>query len=173
MSFRRPNLQAALAVMSPDIAQALREGSRFLRERGIAHALCGGIAVSAYARPRATKDVDFLVGEDAYEHHGAIVVPKAPSRVGAVAVDSVPLEPELHALADVLASPEIVDGIPIVSAQALIAMKLVAGRMQDQADVVALLESGAVDVDECRGWLQARGFDIAGFDHLVQKARGS
>ncbi|MCC7073149.1 MAG: hypothetical protein IT383_17640 [Deltaproteobacteria bacterium] len=168
---KKPDLASALGVTSPDIANAVREASRFLRERGVRHALCGGIAVGAYARPRATKDVDFLVGEEAFQHHGLIVVPPL-SAVGNVAVDLVSLLPSLGALAPVLDAPEHDGDIPVVPPQALIAMKLVAQRMQDQADIVALLDGGAVDPDECRGWLVERGFDVAMFDRLLEKARG-
>lgn len=167
---KKPDLSRALDVTSPAIANAVREASRFLRERGVRHALCGGIAVSAYARPRATKDVDFLVGEEAFQHHGAIVVPPL-SAVGTVAVDLVSLVPDLGALAPVLDAPEHDGDIPVVPPQALIAMKLVARRMQDQADVVALLEAGAVDPEVCRAWLTERGFDVALFDVLLEKAR--
>jgi hypothetical protein len=171
---KRPNLLRALDVTSPEIATAVREGSRALKAAGVRHALCGGIAVGAYGKPRATKDVDFLVGEEAFVKHGVLVTmnPGVPTKVGAVPVDSVPLEPHLRALESVLESPEESEGIPIVSVEALIAMKLVAGRLQDQADIAALVEGGAVDPDDCRSWLVTRGFGVELFDQLVQKVRG-
>lgn len=171
---KRPDLLRALDVTSPDIAAAVREGSRALRAAGVRHALCGGIAVGAYGRPRATKDVDFLVGEEAFVKHGVLVTmnPGVPTKVGTVPVDSVPLEPHLRALEPLLESPPESEGIPIVPPEALIAMKLVAGRLQDQADVAALLEAGAVDPDECRTWLVQRGFSVELFDELIQKVRG-
>lgn len=166
----KPDIPRALAALPPDVAAAVREASRFLREKGVRHALCGGVALSAYARPRATKDVDFLVGDDAFEFHGAIAVPPL-SKVGTIAVDMVSLEPDLHALASELDAPTVSDGVNVVSVEALVAMKLVARRLQDQADVVALLQAGAVDVDDCRAWLAHRGFDVALYDSLVAKAR--
>lgn len=169
---KKPDLSRALDVTSPAISAAVREASRFLRERGVRHALCGGIAVSCYARPRGTKVVDFLVGDEAFQHHGAIVVPPL-SAVGSVAVDLVSLVPDLLALAPVLDAPAHDADIPVVPPEALVAMKLVAHRIQDQADVVALLQAGAVDPDDCRRWLEARGFDVALYDELVQKARRS
>lgn len=167
-----PDLSRALAALSPDVANAVREASRFLTQRGIRHALCGGVAVSAYARARNTKDVDFLVGDDAFTFHGAIAVPPL-SKVGTVAVDLVSLEPSLRALAPVLDAPAMADDVPFVTVEALIAMKLVARRLQDQADIVALVRDGAVDVDACRSWLAERAFDVTLFDSLVEKAKVS
>lgn len=165
-----PDLARALAALSPDVAAAVREASRFLTARGIRHAVCGGVAVSAYSRPRNTKDVDFLVGDDAFTFHGAIAVPPL-SKVGTVAVDLVSLEPSLRALAPVLNAPVMADGVAFVTVEALVAMKLVARRMQDQADIVALVRDGAVDIDTCRAWLTERGFDVALYDSLVEKAK--
>src|SRR5579883_3001513 len=68
---RRPgiDLAAAFDAVSPSVRDATRELSRL----GIRHALVGGVAVGAHGFPRATKIVEFLVGEEAFEHHGAIV----------------------------------------------------------------------------------------------------
>ena len=52
--------------------------------------LVGGLAVGAWGYPRATKDVNFLVGDEAYEHHaGGLVTmkPGVPIQVGGVAID--------------------------------------------------------------------------------------
>jgi hypothetical protein len=172
---RRPNLSSALDVTSPEIAVAVREASRALRSAGVRHALCGGIAVGAYGRPRATKDVDFLVGEEAFVKHGLLVTmnPAVPTKVGTVPVDSVPLEPHLRALEPILDAPAESEGVPVVPPEALIAMKLVAGRLQDQADIASLLENGAVDPQECRAWLVARGFAVEMYDELVRKVQGT
>ena len=173
MSLKEPDLRAALGVAAPEIGEAVREASAALTRLGIRHALCGGIAVSSYATPRTTQDVDFLVGEEAFDHAGAIASVKAgvPSRVGSVVVDTVPLVPDLLALDDLLASAPRSDGVPIVPADALIAMKLVAGRLKDQADIVALLNSGSVDPRACRRFLVERGFQkwIALYDSLVAR----
>ncbi|MDP2344177.1 MAG: hypothetical protein Q8O67_24680 [Deltaproteobacteria bacterium] len=143
---------------------------------GIRHALCGGLAVGAYARPRATRDIDFLVGEEAYVHHGLLVTmhPAFPTRAGDVQVDAVPLLPNLVSLEPLLTSSEKSLGVPVISALGLVAMKLVAGRMKDRGDVVALVESGAVDPQECRAFLRSYGFEhlVAQFDALVERAEG-
>jgi hypothetical protein len=44
-----------------DLTHELREIARTLDAAGVAHALAGGLAVSIYAAPRATQDIDLLV----------------------------------------------------------------------------------------------------------------
>lgn len=173
MSSRAPDLARALAFLPREVGVAVREASAALTRAGVRHALCGGVAVSCYADPRATKDVDFLVGEEAFVHHGALVTmnPAVPTRVGAVPVDTVPLVPKLTALEAGLADAPRSDGIPVVTPEALVAMKLVAGRLRDQADVQQLLASGAVDVAACRKLVTERFAEhLAAFEQLLVKA---
>lgn len=44
--------------MTPDVEQALLEGAGVLESLGLRYAVVGGLAVSAWATPRATRDVD-------------------------------------------------------------------------------------------------------------------
>lgn len=44
--------------MTPDVEQALLEGVRVLDTLGLRYAVVGGLAVSAWAMPRSTRDVD-------------------------------------------------------------------------------------------------------------------
>lgn len=174
MTSRRPDLARALAFLPADVGVAVREASAALAKAGVRHALCGGVAVSCYAEPRATKDVDFLVGEEAFEHHGLLVTLKAgiPLRVASVPIDTVPLVPKLAGLEASLVESPRADGIPVVSPEALVVMKVVAGRLRDQGDVQALLESGAVDVDGCRALVVDRFPEhLAAFEQLLAKAR--
>lgn len=85
------DLEAALALVAPKIRFAAEEMSKELARLGIRHRLCGGLAVGAHGHPRATNVVDFLVGDEAFEHHGPLVTLRAPFQVGGVAVDSVPI----------------------------------------------------------------------------------
>jgi len=171
---RSPDLARQLELLKPEFRTAVVEVSRALTEAGIPHALCGGLAVGAYARPRATEDIDFLVGDEAYVHHGLLVTmnPAFPTRAANIPVDAVPLLPHLKALEPLLRGAESSLGVPVVPAVALVAMKLVAGRMKDKSDIVALVESGAVDVDEARDFLRAYGFErfLETFDALVERA---
>jgi hypothetical protein len=173
---RAPDLEKEFEVLSPTFKTAVVAVSRALTTARIRHALCGGLAVGAYARPRATRDIDFLVGEEAYVHHGLLVTmnPAFPTSAGGLQVDAVPLLPNLASLEPLLTDSERSLDVPVISALGLVTMKLVAGRMKDRSDVVALVESGAVDPMECREFLRGHGFDhlVAPFDALVERAEG-
>lgn len=121
------------------------EASKRLSELGIPHALIGGLAVGVHGHPRATKDVDFLVGAEAFESTSPLLVYRDELhdlvRLGVVDLLAVP--PTYPSLAEHLA-PEVGDGeVPVIPVEALILLKLHANRPQDRADVVALLRVGA------------------------------
>lgn len=145
--------------------EALKLASEALSAAKVRHVVVGGLAVGANGHPRATKHVDFLVGDEAFEHHGKLVMLRAglPFQVDGVAVDFLSPgadEPFLEAaLSEAPGS--------IIGAAPLIYMKLKASRMQDRADVVALVKA-SLDVDVCRAYLRANasGF-VARFDDLV------
>lgn len=50
-------------VVAPTILRDALETSERLRQLGIPHALVGGLAVGFHGHARATKDVDYMVGE--------------------------------------------------------------------------------------------------------------
>src|SRR5262245_25901163 len=66
---REPSLKRALRPV-PSYERAVREVSRMLADAGIRHALVGALGANAYrSRPRTTEDIDFLVGDEAFERH--------------------------------------------------------------------------------------------------------
>lgn len=143
-----PYLSAAIfRFVAPDVVQALRDASESLTKHGIKHAIVGGFAVGAYGHIRATKDVDFLVGNSAFiDHNGFVTLaPGVPFNIRGVAVDMVSIPPKVPGLIAELEHPDEIDGLPIVSPEGLVVMKLVAKRAKDIADVVALVEAGVVD----------------------------
>jgi hypothetical protein len=123
---------------------AAEEGARRLGALGIRHALVGGLAVGAHGAPRNTTDVDFLVGLEAFEGSGNVLVHRAgvPVKVGAVSVDLLPAEePQL-----VQALERAQEGgleIPLIDLPVLVQMKLRALRPHDQEDVRRLIRAGA------------------------------
>ncbi len=141
---RAASLQLLAGTVAARVLLNAHRTSRLLTELGIPHALVGGLAVGAHGHPRATKDVDFLVGAAAYERTEPFLVfreeLKDVARVGVTdllaVVDHAPvLKTFLY-----VPSPGVVPLIPI---EALILMKLDAYRPQDRADVVALFAAGA------------------------------
>lgn len=166
------SLDDAFGVVSAQVKEAAIQAAAQLERLGIRHALAGGLAVGAHGYARATKDVDFLVGDEAFETHGALVTFKSgvPIQVGGVMVDYLSptaLGPHLFQALD---SPLRSAGIPVVPVEALIAMKLIAHRRQDLLDVVKLLEAGA-DETVVRAYLERHASDLLpSFERLAAEA---
>jgi hypothetical protein len=77
-----------------------------LQQAGVRHAIVGGLAVAAHGYGRSTRTVDFLVADEAFEHHpGGIVTmrPGLPIQVSGVLVDFLSIEPHEAHLLDAVA----------------------------------------------------------------------
>lgn len=154
-----------LRFISPQVLRALRMASENLTRLGIRHAICGGVAVGAYGHIRATKDVDFLVGDEAFITHGSLVTfaPGVPWAIDGIPTDMVPLSPpdkpeqDLSFMESEVKYPYDLAGMPVVSPEALITMKLVAHRSKDLDDVAALLNAGATRATRVAAYLTVNG----------------
>lgn len=94
---------AIFGFVSADISAAARIASASLRTHGVRHALCG----------RATKDVDFLVGPEAFigDPDGLVqFAPGVPFRVHSVRTAIAPIPKEVLGLLAALDAPDDVDG---------------------------------------------------------------
>lgn len=156
-------------VVASEVLAAWRAASAALTRAGVAHVVVGGLAVGANGYPRATKDVDFLVADNAFVRHaGGLVTmnPALPIQVDGVAVDYLsPRDGEAHLAAALVESPG-----DFLDAPRLVYMKLRAGRMRDKNDIVGLILAG-VDVTACRGYLTAHAAELVpGFEKLVTQA---
>ena len=161
----KPDLTLLDDVVAAKVLEALKLASEALVAARVRHVVVGGLAVGANGHPRATKDVDFLVGDEAFEHHGKLVTLRSglPFQVDGVAVDFLSPGPDEPFLEEALgATPgSVIDAAPLVY------MKLKASRMQDRADVVALIKS-SLDVEACRSYLRTHAPDLGvRFDDLV------
>jgi hypothetical protein len=144
---KSPNLELLEGVVASPVLAAMRAASAQLSAIGVPHALVGGLAVGAWGYPRATKDVDFLVGDQAYEHHdGGLVTmrPGVPVQVAGVAIDFLSPAPDEDHLARAL-SPVAAITVPIAPIEVLVQLKLKSPRQKDLADVVELIKAG-IDV---------------------------
>src|SRR5690348_3305481 len=77
-------------VVAAKVLDAMRLASSTLSALGVRHVVVGGLAVGANGNPRATRDVNFLVGDEAFEHRpGGFVSmkPGVPIQVDGVAID--------------------------------------------------------------------------------------
>ena len=162
-----PSLLAG--VVAPEVLNAMSLASDALKRAGVRHVVVGGLAVGANGFPRATKDVSFLVGDEAFERRaGGVVTLRngVPFQVNRVAVDLLSAEVGEGFLASALeAEPG-----SMIDAPPLIYLKLKSPRLKDRADVVELIKAG-LDVDRCRTYLvtHAPSF-VADFDDAVRRA---
>lgn len=166
---KKPDPSLLVDVVAPKVLDAWKTASAALARAGVRHLVIGGLAVGANGYPRATRDVDFLVGDEAFTHHpGGLVTmnPALPIEVNDVPIDySYPRRDEGHLSAALAAASGAFVDVP-----RLIYMKLKASRLRDRGDVVGLLNAG-LDVGACRAYLTAHAPDlIAPFDELVARA---
>jgi hypothetical protein len=173
MSTKVPDISLLDGVVAPEILAAMRSASAQLARTGVRHALAGALAVGAWGYPRASKDVDFLVGAEAFEQHEGGIVTMAqgvPIGAGGVPVDHLGVLPHESHLDQALNDPAGGEGVPIVPLEALVYLKLKSPRRRDEADVVELLRIN--DPVPVRLYLQKNAPEmLARFDGIVSEAQ--
>jgi hypothetical protein len=165
----RPDPALLVDVIAPRVLEAWRAASDALSRAGVRHIVVGGLAVGANGYPRATKDVDFLVGDEAFNRHaGGLVTmnPAIPIEVNGVAIDYLsPHAGEEH-LGTALSEPP----GSFIDVARLVYMKLKASRLQDRADVAGLVKAG-IDIELCRSYLAEHAPALVpALDKLVAQA---
>lgn len=127
-------LDALKHAVSPDTLKRAVEVSARLSELRIRHVLIEGLAVGVHGHPRATRDVDFLVGDEAFESSRAFLTyrPELGELVELAVTDLLGVPEALPSLEREL---ELNQELSVISLEALVMMKLHAGRSQDLADV--------------------------------------
>jgi len=166
------DLKEVFRFVAPRVREAAIKSAAQLNDLGIRYALAGGLAVGAHRYIRATVDVAFLVGEEAFEHHGSVVAFKAgvPIEVDGVRIDYLSPISLGAQLEEVLDHPPMNEGLAVVPIEALIYMKLVAKRRRDMVDVIELVKVGA-DVNRVRDYLEQHASDLVpAFEELVNEA---
>jgi len=168
----RLDLKEIFRFVAPKVRNAAVKTAAQLDQLGVRHALAGGLAVGAHGYIRATSDVYFLVGEEAFEHHGPLVTFKSgvPIEVEGIRIDylsPVSLGPQLEAVLD---HPPTSEGLAVVPVEVLIYMKLVAKRRKDLVDVIELVKAGA-NLKQVRDYLKRYAGDLVPlFEELVNEA---
>jgi len=152
-----------------DLYDEFRKLIAALHEQQIDYALCGGMAMAVYDRPRATVDIDLLILAESLDGVMAIAIAldyrirgleltfangaieirrisKIHSESGQVlSLDLVLVTPEIRGVWDSRVQADWEGGtLSVVSREGLIALKNMRGSAQDNADISALLE----DVDD-------------------------
>lgn len=148
-------LQSQLQMLSDSMREAVLAAFDAYAALGVPFALVGGLAAGAHGRPRFTKDVDFLVGDEAFTKTGLIVsfAKPMPLQAGDVAIDPIPLPEDPARKAVLRRALENVEfdtttgrRIPILGATWLSYMKLASPRGKDRDDIVAMMQAGRVDL---------------------------
>ncbi len=155
------NLERLKDAVAARVLMDALDVSRRLANLGIPHALIGGLAVGMHALPRATKEVDFLVDESAFEVTAPRLVfrPELREIVKVGVVDLLLIPDAISALRDQLELPT-TDAVPVIAPSGLVALKLDAWRPQDRADVASLLGAG-LDVEETARFLRSHAPHLA------------
>lgn len=154
------NLAELDGVVAPRVLLNAVKTARLLTELGVRHALVGGLAVGIHGHPRATKDVDFLVADEAFLMVRPLLVYRDELKhlVEVGVVDLLSVSDQRPFMEEFLALPK-AGGVPIIPVEALIMMKLDANRIQDRADVRALVDAGA-DVGAVKSFLEAHAANL-------------
>ena len=152
-------LDGLRGVVHPDILERTERISRTLTALGVPHALIGGLAVGVHGYPRLTKDVDFIVGVQAFEQTNPFLVYRTElaevARVGFSDLMAIPVGfPWLED--EVVLS----DSVPVISLSGLVLMKLLAFRPQDRADVEALLRNDETRLADVSDYLAEHAPDL-------------
>ena len=176
MSRGTPDIGALNGIVSDQVIKAMQAAHEVLERAGIPHALVGALAVGAYGYPRASKDVDFLVGDEAFDYHGSgIVTLKAgiPIEYKGIVIDPISISPGSEHLRAGLEASLVSDGIPVLPPEALVYMKLMSPRRKDAADVVELVAAG-LDVKSVMKYLSSNAAYLKDkFSELVSEAEKS
>lgn len=165
----KPDLALIADIVAPKVLEALRLASDALRAANVRHVVVGGLAVGANGYPRATKDVDFLVGAEAFHHHASGLVTlraEIPFQVNGVAIDLLTPDPDEPFLEAALAAPP----GSVLEAAPLVYMKLKSPRRKDRADIVELIKGG-LDTKLGRDYLVTHAPSlVSDFDQCVADA---
>lgn len=166
------NLKDIFRFVAPRVRDAAVKTAAQLEHLGIRYALAGGLAVGAHGYIRTTADVDFLVGEEAFEHHGLLVTfkPGVPIEVDGIRIDYLSSDSLGSQMEELLDNASISEGLAVVPIEVLIYMKLVARRRKDQVDVIELIKAGA-DLKRVRHYLEQYASDLVPFfEELLNEA---
>ena len=159
-------------VVAPQVLLDAHRIGALLAALGVPHVLIGGLAGGLYGHPRATKDVDYLVGAEAFERTSPVLVYREELKEAVTmgAIDLLAVPDHYPFLAEQLRVPAPGE-VPVIAVEALVLMKLDANRPQDRSDVVGLLGAGA-DLGSVRDYLKSRAPHLLhAFLELVDEAR--
>jgi hypothetical protein len=171
---KRRSLSELSAIVNPTVISALHEASQRLSRANVRHLVIGALAVGVHGWPRATRDVDLLLGPEAWTTHADgsrtpnLVLDEA---IGGVQIDHLPIDVAGDFLTLGFERALTSDGVPIAPIEVVIVTKLIRLAMRDQADIVELLKAGTFDTSEVTRYLELHTpMLVARFEALVAQA---
>jgi len=167
-----PGLRAELDHLAPSFRAAAHAAIEAYGRAGVRYALIGGIAAGAYGQPRGTRDVDFLVGDEAFDSVGTVISfrPGIPLEAHGVPIDNIPLHTEYRelyerALNEVVESDE--PGIRIARPEMVAITKLAGGRHRDITAVAEMMYAGSINLDELKIIVRAHEKLRVAYEHAL------
>jgi hypothetical protein len=140
------------SILIPEVEYAFNDWIKNTKD--IDYAVIGGIALSFYTRPRATTDVDALfidkTGIPQYVNHfkkhrnGAFQHNDTHVEIEILTPQTINVPDDL--VIAIIKNAKNINGIKVATPSGLIASKLGRFKLQDQADIEALLEYGDIDL---------------------------
>jgi hypothetical protein len=135
----------------------------------------GAIAVGVHGWPRATRDVDLLLGPEAWDVAAdGTRTPRIelPEVIDGVEIDYLATDVAGDFLLDAFDCALMSDGIPVAPIEAVIVTKLIRLAMRDQADVVELVKTRLFDPAVVEAYLDANAPMLTSrFRALVEQAQ--
>jgi hypothetical protein len=144
-------------IVSPKVIAALREASRRLTAADVRHVVIGALAVGVHGWPRATRDVDLLLGPEAWTTHpsGAQTPNLAlDETIDGIGIDHLPIDIATEFLTLGFEQALKNEGVPIAPIEVVIVTKLIRLAMRDQADIVELVKARTFDPDGVMRYLE-------------------
>ena len=122
--------------------EGLRMVSEIFRQKGVQHAVVGGLAVGANGYLRNTNNLDFLVDDNAFIYRDRMVYVRndLPIKYFGSRVNWVSMTPSERPIFGKFLMLPARDQVPFMPIEPLIGMKLIAGRHKDLTDVIELIK---------------------------------
>ena len=135
------------ACVSQVMINGIKTVSLILAKQGLRHALVGGMAIACHGYPRTTDNMDFAVRECAFEYHDKLTLLRVglPVKYAGIRVNYITFTTKIEKeLLDQYLMVPALGGVPVMALAPLVAMKLMANRLKDHADVCELLKRRGV-----------------------------
>jgi hypothetical protein len=166
---------------SARVVEALRQVSKRLTAQGVRHAVLGALGIGIYGWPRATNDVDLLLGPEAWHTTAGgtqTELVELPKNIGSVGIDYLCMDIAGDFLLESFDRAYITEGVPIAPVEVVIATKLIRLAMRDAADIVELVKAGLTDLELVAAYLDRHAPMLTGRlralaeQALKEKSRG-